>query len=190
MRITSGNARGITLTAPRGDFTRPATDAARQAAFSFFGEAVCGARVLDLFAGTGSYGLEAASRGAKNVMFVESDRRAQDCIKLNMAAVKKSLASAAADVELKLCSADCFKAPLSPFDIVFADPPYDLLRDKSACSKIFALFKSIASLNPSTLFMLEAPAEFELVDNSFTLLRRLGKEGKGKPSQLFFRFGE
>ena len=71
MRITSGFARGISLDAPKGDTTRPATDAARQAIFSSLGEAVVGAQVLDMFAGTGSYGLEAASRGAKSAVFVE-----------------------------------------------------------------------------------------------------------------------
>ena len=65
MRITAGYARGILLNSPKGETTRPATDAARLAIFSSLGDLVENACVLDIFAGTGSYGLEAASRGAK-----------------------------------------------------------------------------------------------------------------------------
>ena len=91
MRITSGNARGIWLNSPKGDSTRPATDAARQAIFSSIGDAIIGSRVLDIFAGTGAYGLEAASRGASEILFVESDKKALDALKSNVYAVERAL---------------------------------------------------------------------------------------------------
>ncbi|OLA84524.1 MAG: hypothetical protein BHW65_06650 [Verrucomicrobia bacterium CAG:312_58_20] len=72
MRITSGLARGILLDVPRTDAVRPATDAARQAIFSSLGCAVEGAAVLDLFAGTGSDGLGAASRGGGSGDFAQT----------------------------------------------------------------------------------------------------------------------
>ena len=81
MRISGGLARGIPLLAPRGDAVRPATDSLRQAVFSSLGERVAGARFLDLFAGTGAYGLEAISRGAAGGVFVEKDARAAACVR-------------------------------------------------------------------------------------------------------------
>ena len=99
MRITSGFARGILLDSPRGKSTRPATDAARQAIFSSLGGIVEGASVIDLFAGTGSYGLEAASRGAASVLFFENDRNALGALRANLERVKKAVNSA------KECSA-------------------------------------------------------------------------------------
>ena len=71
MRITGGAARGIPLRAPKGPLTRPATDRMREAIFSRLGSRVSQARVADLYAGTGSYGLEALSRGAAQVHFFE-----------------------------------------------------------------------------------------------------------------------
>ena len=70
MRICGGAARGITLRVPKGDLVRPATDGMRQSLFSSLGARVPDARVLDLFAGSGAYGLEAVSRGARAGMFV------------------------------------------------------------------------------------------------------------------------
>ena len=75
MRVVAGSARGVPLRVPRSDL-RPTMDVVKGAIFSSLGELVPGARVLDLFAGTGALGIEALSRGAASVTFVESDRRA------------------------------------------------------------------------------------------------------------------
>lgn len=184
MRITSGKARGIILKSPKGDATRPATDAARQAVFSSIADLVDGANVLDVFAGTGSYGLEALSRGAKSVAFVENSRQALMCLKDNIASVKKSMG----EIEARVISTDCFNLKLdtfqTPFDLIFADAPYPLLLKKS--DEIFALLNQFSS--PDTLIMLEAPAEFEPPASSeFEVIKRLGKNSKGKPSQLLMR---
>ena len=72
MRIIAGIARGMSLAVPRGGHVRPTSDRVRGAVFSSLGDRVVGATVLDLFAGTGALGLEAASRGANAVMFAES----------------------------------------------------------------------------------------------------------------------
>ncbi|MBO7521799.1 MAG: RsmD family RNA methyltransferase [Opitutales bacterium] len=181
MRITSGIARGIVLKSPKGDATRPATDAARQAVFSSLAHEVAGARVLDLFAGTGSYGLEALSRGAKSAVFVEKNRGAYACLSDNISSVKKC----APEIEARAVLADCFS--LSPeklggsFDMIFADAPYPLLQKNP--EEIFGIFARLAS--DSTIVVLEAPADFEPPQNSrFDILKRLGKNSKGKPSQL------
>src|SRR3954471_22722366 len=91
MRITGGVARGIPLALPKGDSVRPATDALRQAVFSSLAARVPGARFLDLFAGSGAYGLEAFSRGAEGGVFVEKNARTADFIRRNITAVCKSL---------------------------------------------------------------------------------------------------
>lgn len=181
MRISSGKARGIVLVSPRGDATRPATDAARQAIFSSVGGAVCGARVLDIFAGTGSYGLEAASRGAAEVVFVENAREALACLKENILAVKK----AAGEFASKVVCADVFGLKKESFggefDLIFADPPYPLLTRRPD-----EIFEKIASFcGVETLAVLEAPADFEPPEISkFEVVKRLGKKGRGKPSQF------
>ena len=93
MRLSGGVARGIPLVVPPGDRVRPATDGMRQAVFSSLAALVPGATCLDLFAGTGSYGLEALSRGAEKVVFVERNPKALGCLRRNLAAVERSLGS-------------------------------------------------------------------------------------------------
>ena len=122
MRIVAGAFKGRRLRAPRGVRTRPTTDHVREALFSMLGD-VSGARVLDLFAGSGALGIEALSRGAAAAVFVERDPRAIATIRGNLEAVGAEgrvrrrpapayLASHAADQD-------------APFDLVFVDPPYD-----------------------------------------------------------------
>ena len=92
MRISGGAARGVTLQVPKGDLTRPATDGMRQAVFSSLAARLPDARFVDLFAGSGAYGLEAFSRGAAGGVFVEQNAKAAACIRKNIAAVAKSAA--------------------------------------------------------------------------------------------------
>ncbi len=122
MRVIAGTAGGIPLHTPRTDL-RPTMDVVKGAIFSSLGELVVGAQVLDLFAGSGGLGIEALSRGAAAVTFVESDRQAAAAIERNLE--KTRLAGPAASVH----SMDVFRfldrrgAPLR-FDIIIADPPY------------------------------------------------------------------
>ena len=80
MRIIAGTLKGRRLTPPRWDGLRPTSDKLRETLFNVLGPAVEGQRVLDAYAGTGAVGIEALSRGAAHVTFVESDRRAADII--------------------------------------------------------------------------------------------------------------
>src|ERR1041384_6862076 len=98
MRISGGAARGIPLVVPKGDAVRPATDGMRQAVFSSLGARVVDARFLDLFAGSGAYGLEALSRGAAGGIFVEQNAKAAACVRANITAVCKSLRRDARDL--------------------------------------------------------------------------------------------
>lgn len=120
LRIIAGSAKGRKLTAPDTKATRPATDRVREALFSMIGAQVEGARVLDLYAGSGSYGLEALSRGAATATFVESGRAALVALKHNIETLGLGGRVVASRVENYLG-----RDP-DTFDLVFIDPPWEL----------------------------------------------------------------
>jgi 16S rRNA (guanine966-N2)-methyltransferase len=128
-RIISGSARGRRLAVPPGTSTRPTSDRAREALFSTIEALIrsfAGARVLDLYAGSGAVGLEALSRGADHVLLVESDASAATTIRTNAAATGLVGAEVRGDrVELLVARG----ASTAPYDVVFLDPPYDLSDD-------------------------------------------------------------
>lgn len=117
MRIITGKARGRRLKMPKGE-VRPSTDRLREALFSILSIEVEDARVLDLFAGTGSLGLEALSRGAREAVFVEQDRRVARVTEENIKLCGLNGRVVSCDVE------GFVKREMSQFDLVFADPPY------------------------------------------------------------------
>lgn len=120
MRIIAGQAGGRRLTAPDTAGTRPATDRVREAVFSSLGALVEGARVADVYAGSGSFGLEALSRGAESVLFVEKGRKALEALKKNIRVVGLGGTVEAAEARRWLATGP------GPFDLVFIDPPWDL----------------------------------------------------------------
>jgi 16S rRNA (guanine966-N2)-methyltransferase len=120
VRITGGIARSRRLTAPRGAETRPTAERVREALFSILGPPPEGARVLDLFAGAGTLGFEALSRGASSVLFVDERRAAVTAIRDNARRLGMEDAS-------RIQCADVLRAlPRigETFDWVFVDPPY------------------------------------------------------------------
>jgi 16S rRNA (guanine966-N2)-methyltransferase len=122
VRVVAGLYRGRRLEAPRGRSTRPTADRIREALFSILGAgAVEGARVLDLFAGSGALGIEALSRGAREAVFVDSDARAAAAIRRNLEALAIEAAVQRRDAFAWLRGA---VGEGGTFDIVFADPPY------------------------------------------------------------------
>ena len=118
MRIVAGEFKGRRLRMRRGAPTRPTADRVREALFSMLGD-VAGARVLDLYAGSGALGIEALSRGAASVVFVERDTRAAAAIQANLDTV-----GAEADVSRQDVLAFVRRDGRS-YDLVFCDPPYD-----------------------------------------------------------------
>lgn len=120
MRIIAGTAKGRALRGPRTGDTRPMMDRAKEAIFSMIGPAVEGAAVLDLYAGTGSLGLEALSRGAQTAVFVEWRRSVARILRANIEAVGLGGEMEVARVE------DFLRRRDGVFDLVFVDPPYDL----------------------------------------------------------------
>ncbi len=127
MRIISGLARGIRLAAPEGRELRPTEDRVKESMFGMLGD-LRDKAVVDLFSGTGALGLEALSRGAASVLFVEQAPAHARFIQANLAAVLKSIGSGAGATELWTADVRQAHARLASrpgaFDVVFADPPY------------------------------------------------------------------
>jgi 16S rRNA (guanine966-N2)-methyltransferase len=120
LRVVAGTVGGRLLKTPKGAELRPTQDRIKQAMFSSLGQRVPGARVLDLYAGTGALGIEALSRGAAEALFVEKNKLCARCIGENLA----TLGFAARVLERD--ALDYLRQPpAARYDLIFADPPYD-----------------------------------------------------------------
>jgi 16S rRNA (guanine966-N2)-methyltransferase len=126
MRIIAGEKRGTKIVAPKGHDTRPTADRVREAAFNLIGP-VDGATVLDLFAGSGAYGLEALSRGAGTAVFAESDRAACAAIKQNLEKLRLTGAAVLCRDAIQVLSEEAGAG--RRYDLVLVDPPYRLFSD-------------------------------------------------------------
>ena len=158
MRIVGGRFRGRSLAGPRSSAIRPTTDRTRESLFNILAhghaERLTGARVLDLFAGTGALGLEALSRGAAFVMFVERSTEGRALLRANMDALGVAGIS-------KVFRRDATElgaiGALRPFDLVFADPPYG----KGLCARALESAAVGGWLAPDALVLLEERADVE-----------------------------
>jgi 16S rRNA (guanine966-N2)-methyltransferase len=183
MRITGGQARGIPLALPKGDTVRPATDALRQAVFSSLAARVPGMQFLDLFAGSGAYGLEALSRGATGGIFVESNARTAGFIRRNLAAVCKSLGRDTAGLHVITADATSVTLAAAP-DLVFIDPPYESIPEVGP--KVFARLTELLRDKADPLIVFEMPGEIALSPPGWTCVKRLGQGGR-QPTACIFR---
>ncbi len=133
LRVVGGSAKGRKLKAPKGLKTRPTSERVREALFDILGPDIVGASFLDLFAGSGAVGVEAISRGAAKVIFVEKDNQTRKVIRenLNTCGFYDQARIWAKDARLVLDSHQ-FK----PFDIIFIDPPYDSTLANSCLARL------------------------------------------------------
>ena len=163
MRIIAGEARGRKLAAPRDRSIRPLLDQIRESIFSTLGNAFEGRRVLDLFAGIGSFGLEALSRGARRVVFVEKSRGAIDILRKNL----ETLGFAPRG---ELLQGDALLDPnvrvIEPpgFALVFLDPPFRLFERPEDADKVFQRVRDIlhsTALEPEGTVLLRLPSKFQ-----------------------------
>jgi 16S rRNA (guanine966-N2)-methyltransferase len=155
MRIVGGDLRGRTLATPKGEAIRPTTDRTREAVFNVLGHRhggrLEGARVLDLFAGTGALGLEALSRGASHCIFIEESAEGRGIIRTNVETFglqgrTKIFRRDATDLGTV--------GTIAPFDLVFADPPYG----KGLGEKALASARAGGWLVPGALCVVEEAA--------------------------------
>jgi 16S rRNA (guanine966-N2)-methyltransferase len=169
VRIVGGRHRGAPLAGPKSQAIRPTSDRLRESLFNIlahgYGDPVDGARVLDLFSGTGALGLEALSRGARFCLFVEEAAEARGLIHTNVEALHLTGVT-------KLWRRDATKlgrcAPMEPFDLAFLDPPYG----KGLADAALAAIVAGGWLKPGAIAVVEevataevtVPPAFEIAD--------------------------
>jgi len=181
VRITGGSARGRKLTSPRAGQIRPTCDRVREALFNLIGQRIANSRVLDLFAGTGAIGIEALSRGAASVLFVDQSPEAGRLIETNLRAciVRPHAAFAALNLAttLHLHPLQAAAAAAGRFDLAIMDPPYQ----KNLAQRVLAMVEEADILAEDGLIVVEehrsatlpaSVASLALIDH-----RRYGETG-------------
>lgn len=181
MRVIAGSAGGIQLHVPKRG-VRPTMDRVKAAIFSSLGDAVIGARVLDLFAGSGALGIEALSRGAASALFVDEDRE-------SIASTEKNLGKA--KLQGRVREQDVFEFLrhfTSPerFEIIFADPPYEKTKaGERFTEKLLSSETLPLLLEPNGVFVLEKrPAEEIPMTKRWEIIRN---KRYGSTEVLFLR---
>jgi 16S rRNA (guanine966-N2)-methyltransferase len=169
MRVIAGTAGGVRLAVPKRG-VRPTMDRVKAAIFSSLGDAIIGAQVLDLFAGSGALGIEALSRGARAVVFVEKDRQSTDAIEKNLAETHFEGCIRPQDVFDFLRTSSM----IAKFQIIFADPPYEKTKTGERFTEKLLTNKTLPRLlDPDGLFVLEKrPAERILATELWNVVRQ------------------
>ena len=170
MRIIAGRFRRRKLLANPGLTTRPITDFVKESLFTRIEERLVGQRVADIFSGTGTIGLEALSRGAATVVFLEKDLKAVELLKRNVASLGEE-----AQAACRCWNADIFRcsfrpkgnsAKFVPFDWMFFDPPFVMVEKLSPESELFRVLKQLARedvSSPDARLVLRTPEEAAFV---------------------------
>jgi 16S rRNA (guanine966-N2)-methyltransferase len=168
MRVIAGSAGGIQLDVPKHG-VRPTMDRVKAAIFSSLADNVPNARVLDLFAGAGGLGIEALSRGAASVLFVEQDRQSIIAIEKNLAKTKLEGRVRQSDVFDFLQNA----SGTGSFDIIMADPPYEQTREGERFTEKLLASECLARLlQPDGIFVLEKRPSEKLPQSPLWLVLR------------------
>jgi 16S rRNA (guanine966-N2)-methyltransferase len=185
MRIIAGTKRGMNILPPKGSETRPITDRVKESIFDvlFKYNLIEGRYVADLFCGTGSFGLEAISRGAKEAVFVDQDRRAIDVL-------RKNIEKARFESQSKVVCANAFKIGASigigkKCSLVFVDPPYDLSREVGQKSRLAELLEILPQqITEDGLVVVRTEKNVKVLD-SYGPLRIIDNRVWGKMSVSF-----
>lgn len=158
MRVVGGSLRGRRLLAPPGKGTRPTVERVREAIFNILGGSVQGVRVLDLYAGSGSFGIEAVSRGAAHTVFVEAGRPAAQTIQQNLTSFGADYVTRFTLLQKPIEQAVARIVSLGPFDLCFVDPPFAMVRDGTALRTIEKVVAA-GALSARALLILESPSD-------------------------------
>ena len=165
MRIIAGRARSLPLKSVPGMNTRPTTDRIKETLFNMLNSRLPQASFLDLFSGSGGIGLEAISRGAKEAVFVEQNRRACDCIRENICFTGFEPESILLNMDVLLALSRLEQEGHGPFVVIFMDPPYD----KSWEQRVLERLTASPLLSEDTLLVVEASLQTD-----FSYLEELG----------------
>ena len=182
MRVVAGQLRGRILRAPRGLATRPTTERVREAWFAMLGD-VSGARVLDVYAGTGALGIEALSRGAPSGVFVESAKAAVSVLRSNLANLELTERASVIAAPAERAQAAVMRA--GPFDLVLSDPPWTALERsvKTLCSILQPTL-----FGPGARVVIGHPKRYELSLPETSGLTRIDQRAWGDSGASFFVF--
>jgi 16S rRNA (guanine966-N2)-methyltransferase len=179
MRIISGKYKGQQLTSFKADHIRPTTDRVKESQFNILQNHLENARVLDLFSGTGSLGLEAISRGASFVFFVDKNKKSIEILEKNIEKLK-------IEEPFQILQKDIFSFLKSysgePFDLIFIDPPFT---EKMAHDVMAAIDQSQV-FAPHTIITIESGRR-EKVEEYYTNLKRYDVREFGDKFLSFFR---
>lgn len=163
MRIIAGSARSLPLKTIEGMDTRPTTDRIKETLFNILNPDISGCDFLDLFAGSGQIGLEAISRGARQAVFVENNKKAVNCIQENIAFTRFTEQSTV--MHMDAVSAIRRMEGKHIFDIIFMDPPYK----KGLEEDVLRTLADSSIINEDTLIIVEAS-----LDTEFSYLKEIG----------------
>jgi len=164
LRVIAGSARNLLLKTPEGFDTRPTTDRIKETLFNMLQTDIPGSVVIDFFAGSGSIGIEALSRGAKKAYLVDNSREAGKCIVENIKHTHFDDKAVFLDTDSVRASMQIHEPSV---DIIFMDPPYD----KGLEKELLSVLKSSSYVNEDTLFVIEAK-----LDTDFDYLDEFGYE--------------
>ena len=183
MRITGGKYGGIKLLGPTHQGLRPTTDMLREALFNILGDSFLDGRVLDLFAGTGALGIEALSRGARVVYFVEKDPKSLRLLKQNLQRLPE------VTTEIRIFPGDVLRIlpkisrGEAAFDLILIDPPYQA----QLWGRVLELISHLALLATDGRIVVEIP-KFDLLPERVGRLRRVDKRVYGEVSLEFWKY--
>ena len=177
IKITGGEACGRNIQSPRGKTARPTSSKIRQALFNILGSKVNQANFLDLYSGSGIMGIEALSRGAQNLTFIEIDRKLAACIEKSLTDLDYEAEVLMQDVRSALKS-----LPEDYFDIIFADPPY---KSRLAQTTIYKVDKHNL-LSEDGVLIIEHPSNTEL-ETENTNLTTITKRKYGQSILTFIK---
>ena len=163
MRVIAGKARRLQLRTPEGFETRPTTDKTKETLFNILNPYMADSDFLDLFSGSGAIGIEALSRGAKYVAFVEANKAAMDCIKANL---RTTGLEENADVlaHNALDAIRILEVKGKVFDVIFMDPPYNHLLEQ----QVLLALQNSNIIYCDTIIVVEASlnTDFEFLDDT------------------------
>lgn len=165
MRVTGGIFRGRKLQAARGLATRPTTDKVREAIFDILMHDIEGARVLDIFAGSGALGIDALSRGARSAVFVESGARQTEAIRRNLQSLKLDGEVMQLDYQT---ACQRLAGSTAKFELIFADPPYEEVKPLEVIESVL----QYDLLSPNGLLIIEHKSGQVARTDSMTILKK------------------
>lgn len=181
MRVISGKYKGRELVSFKADHIRPTTDRIKESIFNKLQSEIEGARVLDLFSGTGSLAIEAISREAVSVTAVEMNKKSIEIIKRNIQLLGIK--------NLDIVGQDVFKFLKKytgePFDLIFCDPPFT----EKLAHQLFTELASSSVYGPNTLIVAESAGKEALLDEYFPLIR-FDKRDYGDKIVSYFRINQ